>query len=91
MAGFNLVQNSGKWLDFSVINNLKTLIFATRESLILLNVSYECLYTSPLWGGKSEVNLLSFAMSGVLSRLIVTPFTDLTTGNVLSSNNFCSL
>ena len=31
MVEFNSVQNSGKWLDFSVKNNLKTILFATRE------------------------------------------------------------
>ena len=35
MVGFNSVQNSGKWLDFSVKRNRKTLIFATREGLIM--------------------------------------------------------
>ena len=35
MVGFNSVQNIGKWLDFSVENNVKTLLFATREFLIL--------------------------------------------------------
>ena len=30
MVGFNSVHNSGKWLDFSVKNNQKTLLFATR-------------------------------------------------------------
>ena len=36
MVGFNSVQNRGKWLDFSIKNSLKTLLFATREFLILL-------------------------------------------------------
>ena len=36
MVGFNSVQNSGKWLDYSVKNNLKKLLFATRVFLILL-------------------------------------------------------
>ena len=36
MVGFNSVQNSGKWLDFSVKINQKTLLFATREFLIFL-------------------------------------------------------
>ena len=35
MVRFNSVQNSEKWLDFSVENNQKTLLFATREFLIL--------------------------------------------------------
>ena len=36
MVGFNSVQNSGKWMNFSVKNNKKTLLFVTREFLILL-------------------------------------------------------
>ena len=35
MGGFNSVINNGKWLDFSDKNNKKTLIFGTREFLIL--------------------------------------------------------
>ena len=36
MVGFKSMQNIGKWLDYSVKNNLETLLFATREFLILL-------------------------------------------------------
>ena len=32
------MQNSGKWFDFPVKNNIKTLLFATREYLILFSV-----------------------------------------------------
>ena len=36
MVGFNQVKNCRKWLDFSVKNNLKTLLYATRAFLSLL-------------------------------------------------------
>ena len=37
MVGFKSAQNRGKWLDFSVKNNEKSLLFATREFLILFS------------------------------------------------------
>ena len=38
MVGFNTVENTGKWLDYSVKNNYKTLLFATRGFPTLLVV-----------------------------------------------------
>ena len=54
MVGFNSVQNSGKWLDFSVKNNLETLPFATREFPILFSLKS--------WS-QSNVNFLVFLLS----------------------------
>ena len=39
MVGFNSVPNSGKWLDYLIKNNSRTLLFATREFLILFQSS----------------------------------------------------
>ena len=50
MVGFNSVQNNEKWLDFSVKNNQKTFLFATREFLILFILALH--YSEfPLFGG----------------------------------------
>ena len=68
MVGFNI----GKWLDYSVKNNLKTLLFATREYLILLqtctqicrdlsHVGYEAfLYTQ----------IMSRSLSGIIMKVL---------------------
>ena len=46
MVGFKSMQNIGKWLDYSVKNNLETLLFATREFLILLNLNHCYTFTA---------------------------------------------
>ena len=62
MVGINSVHNSEKWLNFLVINNYQTLLFATRDLFLVINIHF-------LKRSLKQLENLLFATWGSLTSL----------------------